>query len=356
MPMKMNTTKLKNKKVILGLSGGVDSTTAALLLMEKGLDVTGLYFDVAPENLSGRPDAEQAARQMNIPLIYKNVIHEFDRCVIGNFCDEYANGRTPNPCIICNPNIKFKLLLDAANELGADYIATGHYAKIQDGQIHMADNRMKDQSYMLYRLEEEVLNRLILPLGSVSSKDQVRSYARERQMKNAEKKDSQEICFVQSDDGSYLSYLEKRGIQSKPGDFIDKNNTVLGRHQGFIHYTVGQRKGLGMTFGKPMYVISMNPEQNTVLLGDNEDLMSDTVLSHHHVLLGKSTDVIPDQWIGKMISAKIRYAAKPAPATISLLTDGRIRTTFQQPQRAATPGQSIVFYDGDHLIGGGFIG
>jgi len=355
MPMKTITKELKNKKVILGLSGGVDSTTAALLLMDKGLEVTGLYFDVAPENLHGRLDAEKAAFQMNIPLIYKNVIQEFDQSVISNFCNEYEEGRTPNPCIICNPNIKFKLLLDTANELGADYIATGHYAKVEDSQLYVAANKLKDQSYMLYRLTDDVLERLILPLGNIDSKDQVRSFARKHQMENAEKKDSQEICFVQSENGSYLNYLEQRGLKSQPGSFIDINNHILGQHQGLIHYTIGQRKGLGMTFGKPMYVISMDPVRNTVMLGDNEDLMRSIVTSHDHVILGKKTDCIPYRFTERMLAAKIRYTAKPAEATIQPLTDGKIATRFVQPQRAATPGQSIVFYDGDHLIGGGFI-
>jgi tRNA-specific 2-thiouridylase len=256
---------------------------------------------------------------------------------------------------MCNPIIKFKLLLDEAIAVGADFIATGHYARIIDGNIHIARNARKDQSYMLYRLTSDVLERLILPLGDAENKEVVRDYARAHEMVNADQKDSQEICFVSDEDGGYLNFLAQRGIPSVQGNFIDKNNTVLGHHQGIIHYTVGQRKGLGITFGKPTFVLSLNPGDNTITLGDSEDLMQTTVYSTNHVFFGKKTDQVPDAYLGKPLTAKIRYAAQPAEAKIVSGKDGVVETCFELPQRAVTPGQSIVFYEGDMLIGGGFI-
>jgi len=355
MQTKTTMEKLKNNKVILGLSGGVDSTTAALLLKEKGYEVTGLFFDVTTGNEQGKDAAKRVAEAMNIPFIYKNVHDAFDSTVIDNFCTEYANGRTPNPCILCNPTIKFKLLLHEAMALGADHIATGHYARVIDGSLHIASNERKDQSYMLYRLTTDVLERLILPLGEMESKESVRDYARSHEMENADKKDSQEICFVSDEDGGYLNFLNQRGIPSCEGDFIDTENRVIGRHKGLIHYTVGQRKGLGITFGKPMFVLSLNPADNIIMLGDNKDLMKAMVVSSNHVFKGAMTNKVPTAYMNKPLTAKIRYAAKPAEAMIVSSEDGYVHTTFKTPQRAVTPGQSIVFYDGDQLVGGGFI-
>jgi tRNA-uridine 2-sulfurtransferase len=351
----MTTKALKKNKVVLGLSGGVDSTTAALLLQQQGMDIIGLYFDVKKENLNGKKEAEAVAKQMNIPLIYKNVQKMFDDTIIGNFCNEYNSGRTPNPCILCNPTIKFKLLEDVANEEGAYHIATGHYANVIDGQLHMAKNVGKDQSYMLYRLPERILERLILPLGEVENKEEVRRLARANQMGNAEKKDSQEICFIDSDKEGYIEFLQEKGIESRPGNFIDKDGITLGAHMGLIHYTIGQRKGLGKTFGKPTYVIGLEASNNTVMLGDNIDLMNKHVVSRNHIFLGKEMDQIPICYQGKKLTAKIRYASQPASVNICANGSGLIETYFEQPQRAVTPGQSIVFYHGSHLIGGGII-
>ena len=355
MQMKTIMNPLKNNKVILGLSGGVDSTTAALLLKEKGLDVTGLYFDVSTENVKGREAAERVADSLEIPFIYKNVHDAFENLVIENFCSEYACGRTPNPCIICNPMVKFELLLSEAIATGADHIATGHYARVINGNLHIARNAKKDQSYMLYRLTSDVLERLILPLGEVENKEMVRDYARAHEMENADKKDSQEICFISDEDGGYLNFLAQRGIQSKEGNFLDTNNQIIGRHQGLAHYTVGQRKGLGITFGKPTFVLSLNSMDNSITLGDNQDLMKFNVASTNHVFLGKQTDQVPESYIGVPLTAKIRYAAQPAAAVIESMKDGMVKTRFELPQRAITPGQSIVFYAGDMLVGGGFI-
>ncbi|MDD6646595.1 MAG: tRNA 2-thiouridine(34) synthase MnmA [Firmicutes bacterium] len=361
-------TTLKKNKVVLGLSGGVDSTAAALLLQEKGYDVTGLYFDIREQCGSGRETAAAAAEQLGIDFIYRNVAHAFDETVIGNFCSEYECGRTPNPCIICNPMIKFKVLLDAADEIGAYHIATGHYADTYHDEhtdmwyIRRAANKKKDQSYMLYRLGQEAISRLLLPLNEIEDKEQVRELARGKALKNSEAKDSQEICFIDADD-NYKDFLERRGVKSVEGNFVDSDGNAVGRHKGILNYTIGQRKGLGIALGKPAFVTAIDCESNTVVLGSNEELFSREVISDNNVINGISIDNNENDEndeaasvciIGK-IEAKIRYAAKPASASIEFREDGSILTTFDEPQRAATPGQSIVFYRDDLVIGGGFI-
>ena len=361
-------TTLKKNKVVLGLSGGVDSTAAALLLQEKGYDVTGLYFDIKAGDGCGRAVAAAAAEQLGIDFIYRNVSNEFADTVIENFCREYACGRTPNPCIICNPMIKFKVLLDTADELGAYHIATGHYADtyydedICKWYIRRAANEKKDQSYMLYRLGQEAISRLLLPLNEIEDKEQVRELARKKAMKNSEAKDSQEICFIDFDD-NYKDFLVRHGIKSPKGDFVDREGNKLGEHQGILNYTIGQRKGLGIALGKPAFVTAINCDSNTVVLGSNEDLFSREVISENNVINGISidnnendeNDEVASVGIIGTIEAKIRYAAKPASASIEFREDGSILTTFDEPQRAATPGQSIVFYKEDLVIGGGFI-
>ncbi len=351
-------SSLDRKKVILGLSGGVDSTAAALLLQEKGYEVTGLYFDINPadskaENI-GRSRAQTAAEQLGIEFIYRNVSCSFEEQIIGNFCSEYAAARTPNPCIVCNPLVKFRTLLDAADEKGAYYIATGHYADThyneEDGlwYIKRAANEKKDQSYMLYRLGQQAVSRLILPLNEIDDKEKVREIARQKALVNSEAKDSQEICFIDGND-NYKDFLERRGITSPKGDFVDSQGNVLGEHQGILNYTIGQRKGLGIALGKPAFVTEINAADNTVTLGDNADLFNNEVISSDNIITGE----IPEE--GLEVTSKIRYAAKPARAVITRMKDGRIRTVFEEPQRAATPGQSIVFYKDRLLIGGGFI-
>lgn len=364
-------TTLKKNKVVLGLSGGVDSTAAALLLQEKGYEVVGMYFDIKPEcssckssegEMSGRERAEKVAGQLGIEFIYKNVADEFDEIVIGNFCSEYACGRTPNPCIICNPTVKFKTLLDAADGVGAYHIATGHYADTYHDEdtdlwyIKRAANEKKDQSYMLYRLSQEAISRLILPLNEIDDKEKVRELAREKALINAEAKDSQEICFIDADD-DYKDFLRRRGITASKGDFVDPEGNLLGEHKGILDYTIGQRKGLGIALGKPAFVTKIDGEKNQVVLGDNADLFKTEVISSDNILVGGDFDSLGEVRLTGMsdITAKIRYAAKPAEARLELLGEGRIKTIFFEPQRAATPGQSIVFYKGDLVIGGGFI-
>ena len=347
---------LKKNKILLGLSGGVDSTAAVLLLKEKGFEVVGYYFDVLGNNEEGVKRAQEVADQLGIEFIAEDVKNEFDRKVISNFCSEYSKGRTPNPCVVCNPNVKFKKLVENANKVGAYYIATGHYARvIQDEQtrvFHVAKgvNERKDQSYMLYRLGQDVLSRLILPLGEFDDKEKTRGIVRNQGIDNADAKDSQEICFV-DDDTNYEAFLEERGYKSAPGKFVDKDGKVLGDHKGISSYTIGQRKGLGIALGKPAFVTEINSEKNTVTLGDNADLFKVRVISTDNVITDKNLDLTKPV----NVQGKIRYAAKPANCTIIMIGKDLLEAIFEEPQRAATPGQSVVFYDGDLVVGGGFI-
>ena len=401
------------KHIILtggGTAGHVTPNIALIpALKEKGYEVTGLYFDVfggSAKSEEGRAKAETAAEQLGIKFIYRDLSDEFREKVIGNFCSEYSCGRTPNPCIVCNPGVKFRVLLETADREGAQYIATGHYAGTYHDEdtdtwfIRRAANEAKDQSYMLYRLGQEVVSRLLLPLNDVDDKEKIRDIARKNDMKNAEAKDSQEICFIEADD-NYKDFLKRRGYETPEGDFVDAQGNVLGRHKGILNYTIGQRKGLGIALGKPAFVTAIDGVKDQVVLGDNADLFKTEVCSSGNVMFGVRTDVapmegslekgspdvtkaetsggvctaedggsvagnggvqvcqtIPDElkaWLADGIRAKIRYAAKPAEASVTLLDDGRIMASFSEPQRAPTPGQSIVFYKGDLVIGGGFI-
>lgn len=355
------TTLLKNK-VVLGLSGGVDSTAAALLLKEKGFDVIGFYFDVLGNNEQGRKAAEELARRLEIPFISMDVSQEFEEHIIADFCREYSCGRTPNPCVICNPMIKFRKLLKTADENGAYYIATGHYARVARDEaaglyyIRKGASQKKDQSYMLYRLGQETLSRLMFPLGEFEDKAEIREIARSCNMPNAEASDSQEICFIDDKKEDYVNFIEGRGFSPEKGNFVDAEGKILGRHQGICRYTIGQRKGLGIALGKPAFVTKIDPVTGNVTLGDNQDLFSREVISKDNFFAETSGSGLPSGFCESLaVSAKIRYAAKAAPAVITKMADGRLLTTFDEPQRAAAPGQSIVFYDGDRVIGGGFI-
>jgi len=354
----MNVTLDKNK-VLLGLSGGVDSTAAALLLKKEGLNVTGLFFDVHEMKGKGAESAEFTAKQLEIDFVYKNVNKSFSEVVIHDFCKEYTEGRTPNPCVLCNPNIKFKTLIEEADKIGAYYIATGHYAGVHFNEengcyyIKQAENIKKDQSYMLYRLGQDILSRLLLPLNHISDKEEIRNLVRSEEISNSEQKDSQEICFISRDE-NYINYIKGRGYKSQPGKFIDKNGGYLGKHGGLVNYTIGQRKGLGITFGKPVFVSEVNHNNNTVTLGDNEDLFRKTVISKDNILVVPE-GASPEIYNNALVTAKIRYASKPMAATLNILENGLIETNFEEMQRAVTPGQSIVFYQKNLVIGGGFI-
>ena len=352
---------LKDNRVILGLSGGVDSTAAALLLKENGYEVIGLYFDIDEKgNEVGIAKAQKVANELGIKLIIKNVYDDFSKCVIRNFIDEYAHGRTPNPCIVCNPLIKFKTLIETADEEGAKYVATGHYARVSFSErqqchvISVPENERKDQSYMLYRLPKEYIERLILPLSEYDDKEKIREIARGMNLSNSEDKDSQEICFI-DDKLGYIEFLINNGVKAKEGNFVDTEGNVLGKHKGIVNYTFGQRKGLGITLGKPAFVTSIDAENNRVVLGDNDDLFAYTVVCNHPIFTATGDENQPKFLKGVEVEAKIRYAAKRAKAFIKQNEDKSIEVIFEEKQRAATPGQSLVLYLDGEVVGGGFI-
>jgi len=351
---------LKRNKAVVGLSGGVDSTAAVLLLKEQGFEVIGVYLDVLGYNIKGKESALEIAKQLSIAFVSIDVSAEFEKVVISDFCNEYMNGRTPNPCVLCNPEVKFKNLVKAADEQGAYHISTGHYARslYENSEnryyISKAKSEDKDQSYMLYRLGQQVIERLILPLGELESKHEVRRLVAEKGIKNADSRDSQEICFL-PEGAHYADYLAARGYRAEKGDFIDVSGKVIGRHNGIWNYTIGQRKKLGTTFGKPMFVLNIDHESNTVTLGNDGDLLNPEVISSCNWFPKCGCGELPEEYKGLSVLAKVRYAAKASEAVIEKIDGHSVKTVFAKAQRAVTPGQSIVFYSGDKVIGGGVI-
>lgn len=341
------------KKVMIGMSGGVDSSVAAHLLLKEGYDVAGVTLqlcDGAEEN--NNRDAKSVCDRLDIPHFSFDLREEFKNFVILDFTSQYINGKTPNPCLECNKHIKFGEMINISNQNGYDKIATGHYARIKklDGRFLLlrAKDTSKDQSYVLYMLTQEQLSKTVFPLGDYE-KSEIRQIAEQNGFINANRPDSQDICFVP--DGDYASFIERNtGFISTKGEYVDINGKVLGEHQGVIHYTLGQRKGLGIALGKPQFVIDKNSETNRVVLGDEEHLFSKEVNV-------KNVNFIPfDKLEGEMrVTAKLRYRHNAQPASIIPLEENRVKIVFDEPQRAASPGQAAVFYDGDIVVGGGII-
>ena len=345
------------------MSGGVDSAVCAYLLKKEGYDVTGVTLrtwesDTGEESRCCEiEDARMAAESLGIPFFTFNCCSEFEAFVSEPFMKEYLEGKTPNPCVVCNRAVKWDRLIYHANVLGADFVATGHYARIKktaNGRytVQRGLHSEKDQSYMLYRLSQEQLSRTLMPLGGLS-KDEVRKIAADAGLHVAGKADSQEICFVT--DGSYAEYIEKNYEGDIPGEgcFVDEEGNVLGKHRGIVHYTVGQRRGLDLAMGYPVYVKRIDAEKNEVVVSRDEDLYSDTVLCSDLSFL--SIEGLKE---GEKMRcfAKIRYRHEARPAEISMAGEGLVRIVFDEPVRAAAPGQSAVFYDGDGcVIGGGVI-
>ena len=330
-----------NKKVVLGLSGGVDSAVAAHVLKESGYEVFGLYLDIAGE--SAKQDAESVAEALGITLKIADISAELEDKVCRPFVEAYLKGQTPNPCILCNPNVKFKTLLAYADSVDAHYVSTGHFARIIDGNLckGRAEN---DQSYMLSRLKKEQVERMILPLGEYS-KAEVRQLAERFGLFVAHKPASMEICFIPDKD--YGAYIEKRGIAPPEGNFVDENGKVLGKHKGIHRYTIGQRRGLNIAAGKRIFVSEIRPETNEVVLSDGEELFTEDIdVQDVNWLIPKNQSFAAD--------VRVRHSRVSTPAELTP-TESGVKVHFLEPVRAPTKGQTAVFYSGDIVVGGGFI-
>lgn len=357
---------MDKKKVVVGMSGGVDSSVAAWLLKEEGYEVIGVTMqiwqeedrEVQEENggccgLSAVDDARRVADDLGIPYYVMNFRGEFKEQVIDYFISEYLHGRTPNPCIACNRHVKWEALLKRSLSIGADYIATGHYAQVvclPDGRytLKRSVTDAKDQTYALYNLTQHQLSHTLMPVGAYT-KDEIREMAGKLSLRVANKPDSQEICFVPDDD--YAGFIEQNTNEIiRPGNFVTADGEVVGRHKGITHYTVGQRKGLGLSLGRPVFVLEIRPDTNEVVVGSNEDTFACELKADRLNFMS-----IPDLDGEMEVMAKIRYNHRGAPCIVKRTGADEVTCTFPEPVRAVTPGQAVVFYDGDYVVGGGTI-
>ncbi|WP_039764321.1 MULTISPECIES: tRNA 2-thiouridine(34) synthase MnmA [unclassified Caldicellulosiruptor] len=354
------------KKVLVAMSGGVDSSVAAAILKEEGYEVYGATMQIwqnecGEDLITGKSccsiyavdDARRVANILDIPYYVFNMKDDFKKMVIDYFIDEYIKGRTPNPCIMCNRKIKFELFLKKAIAIGMDYIATGHYAVIEyDSSLNRyllkrSKAKEKDQTYVLYNMTQEMLSKTLFPLGRFS-KDDVRKLAEKFKLPVAKKPDSQEICFIP--DNNYGKFIEKETGIREDGVYVDTEGKILGKSRAYYNYTIGQRKGLGISTGKRMYVVAIKPEENKVVLGDEDKIFADA-------LIATDLNFIPFDKLESEIevTAKIRYTAKEAKAKIVPMENDKVLVKFYEKQRAITPGQSVVFYNNDIVVGGGII-
>lgn len=349
---------MKNKKVLLGMSGGVDSSVSALLLQQKGYEVIGttleLFLGSSCADTNTSEDAKNMCDSLQIPHHTYNCKEEFKKHVIEDFIHCYANCKTPNPCIECNKYMKFGYMWEKAKELGCNYIATGHYAKTEYSEkygrwvLKKSNAGKKDQSYVLWNIPKEIIEHILFPLAEFEEKEQIREIAREKNLKVANKPDSEDICFIP--DGNYKKFLENNSdIRPKQGNIVNSKGEILGKHTGLYNYTIGQRKGLGISHSTPLFVLGFNPAKNEVIVGEENELYKKEI----HV-----TDInllLVDEITEHMeVEVKTRYSAKVAKAQI-MQNGNEIKVVFEEPQRAITPGQSAVFYIGDIVLGGGKI-
>ena len=354
-------------KVVVGMSGGVDSSVAAYLLKEQGYDVIGVTMQIWQDEevetqaknggccgLSAVDDARAVAQKLDIPYYVMNFKKEFKENVIDYFVEAYLKGQTPNPCIACNRYVKWESLLQRSLEIGADYIATGHYARIEklpNGRyaIAVSVTAAKDQTYALYNLTQHQLAHTLMPVGEYT-KEEIRNIAQRENLPVAHKPDSQEICFIPDND--YAAFIDKEapGRVPKKGKFVTKDGTVLGEHQGITHYTIGQRKGLNLAMGHPVFVTKICPESNEVVIGESEDVFGTTLFCNKLNWMGIEELMEPRE-----VLAKIRYAHAGAKCVIEKAGEDCVKCSFHSPVRAITPGQAVVFYEDGHVLGGGTI-
>ncbi|MFA5334265.1 MAG: tRNA 2-thiouridine(34) synthase MnmA [Candidatus Omnitrophota bacterium] len=341
------------KRVVVAMSGGVDSSVAAFLLKEQGCEVIGLTMRLSPGSRCVK-DAKKIAAKLGIRHYTVDLQEEFRRDVIGYFCSEYSKGRTPNPCVVCNRKVKFGKLLEKAKALGADYLATGHYAKVSRDKksgrffIKEASDKSKDQSYFLFDLGQRQLRRLLFPLGGLT-KSEVREIAGSAGFKGInDKPESQDICFIPG--GGYRDFIRKRIKGIRPGRVVDTGGRYMGMHKGIAFYTTGQREGLGIAAGKPVYVVRLDPRRNEITVGDAAEVK------------GKELTAKDIRWMGKAglegavyAQAKIRYNHRKSACRVMPLSARRVKAVFDEPQHAITPGQAFVFYGGEKILGGGWI-
>jgi tRNA-specific 2-thiouridylase len=355
---------MSHKRVVIAMSGGVDSSVCAALLQEQGFEVTGVslqLYDPVPKepgcrvktccSLDDVLDAGRVAKKLGIPFEVIDMRAEFKERVIDYFIAEYAAGRTPNPCIRCNDLIKFDLLLKKAKEMGAELLATGHYARISEDEsgrkwlLTGLDSR-KDQSYFLFTLTQEQLQQAIFPVGQLE-KPIVRKLAADYALPVAQKHESQEICFIPDND--YVNFLESYGVDQKPGEIVTGDGTVVGRHSGVHRYTVGQRKGLGIAWKNPLLVLAIDTEKNQIVVGEREELETSSLTAARATWSSTPTES------EFRAACRIRYRHKPAPCRVIMLADNRFEVHFDTPQTSVTPGQAAVLYGGERVLGGGWI-
>jgi tRNA-specific 2-thiouridylase len=339
-------------KVVVAMSGGVDSSVAAALLKEQGYEVIGITMQLQP--LSQYADAQKVARMLGIPHYVVDFRDTFAQYVIADFCREYSLGRTPNPCIRCNQYIKFDALLRRAQELGADTVATGHYARIEKDNgsgrylLKKSTDRHRDQTYFLYIMTQEQLQHSLFPVGHLT-KEEVRRIAEKLELPVTDKPGSQEICFIP--DNNYARFLEEyTGTPARLGPIIDRQGNILGQHRGITSYTIGQRKGLGIASREPLYVVAINPEKNTITVGGKSEVYAAGLIASEPNWISIEKIDSPMN-----IKAKIRYRHHEDKATVTPTSTGEVMVKFREPQMALTPGQAVVFYDGDIVVGGGLI-